>query len=175
MDQPVGRILVLTSGHVEETALSSLVLWHPGGFTNVEIALSLVGRVLLEVAEKMHQRKYVGPPCPHCKKLPEIEDTGPNREELARLFQAFCNTTVDGASGFIQGLMDCGFEFPQYDTPPEHWTRLVNVLQYADDILADVALGRTTEPDDQGWFHPAYDWNRHVLKPEDLPWDMPKT
>jgi hypothetical protein len=178
--QPVGHILILTTGHVEETSLSSLVLWHPGGFGNVEVALALVGKVLVETANKQREWQqervlHDHPACPHCGERPLGEIEPLDRDDLAILFRDLCSSTIDGASDFTQGLMDYGFEFPQYDTPDHHWTRLVNVLQYADEILADVALGRTTKPDERGWINPAYDWKHHILKPEDLPWAMPKT
>jgi hypothetical protein len=180
-DQPAGYILILTPGYVEESAVSPLVLWYPGGFGNVEVGLLMVARALKEAYEVVDERRRSmskrSPPCAHCGE-PFYKEEPVSRVDLAEAFRMWATQTINDASDFVQSLMRYGMEWPQAGIPPEHWSRPVIVAEYADDILADLALGRTKVGKDSEVGPPFYDsyavdWPQHIHKPDDLPWDMP--
>ena len=175
-DVPVTHVLVLAPGYAEEAANSSMILWYPGGFANVEVALLTVATTLKETVEEGLDREdrnaYRSPVCPHCGKS-TYQRQPLEREWLADVFRECAGGTTDSASGFIQELMGYGFDFRAAEIPPAHWARATFVNAFAGEILADLALGRT-KPDGEGHFDDyAHDWPQHITKPDDLPWDMP--
>jgi hypothetical protein len=183
--QVPARLFLLYVGHAEEGSNAGAVLYHPGGFETVEDGLLSLARIFRFTTEsefeEAKERARAHHRCPHCGKLPIIEDPiGP--DDVCERVRDFVGGVTDGQGHLFDTIDRMGWEYIN-SVPRELWGEVVVVREDADKMLGDLAFrcrpqeGPVGRPprDDESWIY-YFDWEADRIDvPPGLPFSKEAT